>query len=361
MSIKKCIRLCLAFYLAAFLFGCASLGTTKPNSPFSGNSSPAMLNDVAQKKPLLVQELGRLPELHDRISPEEEKALEDLVRLYNENPSSFNAAFEQMYKIGKPEVRKYCSPLQALFWLAEDNELSNHKDLISDYSLEKLLKKSWKSNLLSYRLISDSQIREIIDGTVDEGVKNVYLDDLRNGRTYDLMQRDFVADYKRSKRTRTKVFSKKSAKIIKENLINVKSPRWGDTNIIIERLNAPELLDFYINENITYAHYSRGYHRGASSIIKERYGDCDDLAYFGRKVLSKAGYDVFGRIVGDTKTSCHIGLGVKLDDGSYLLAVEFDHSGNQMSGPYETLLEVDKAIGYGKRFSERGPFQFNWK
>ena len=95
-------------------------------------------------------------------------------------------------------------------------------------------------------------------------------------------------------------------------------------------------------------------------MIKDKYGDCDDLAYFGRIVLTKAGYDVFGRVVGDETVDCHIGLGIRLEDGSYLLAVHFNGSGNHMSGPYKTLLELDKALGYGYGYKERGPFYFNW-
>lgn len=119
-------------------------------------------------------------------------------------------------------------------------------------------------------------------------------------------------------------------------------------------------MDYYINHNITYKHRIPCFHRSPRSVINEKYGDCDDLAYFGRKVLTKAGYDVFGRIVGDIGTVCHIGLGIRLEDGSYLLAVDFDPRGNHMSGPYKTLLELDQALGYGSRYQRRGPLFFDW-
>ena len=77
-------------------------------------------------------------------------------------------------------------------------------------------------------------------------------------------------------------------------------------------------------------------------------------------VLRKAGYNVFGRILGDERSSCHIGLGVKLEDGSYLLAVHFNQSGNHMSGPYRTMLELDTALGFGNNYYERGPFFCDW-
>ena len=55
----------------------------------------------------------------------------------------------------------------------------------------------------------------------------------------------------------------------------------------------------------------------------------------------------------------HIGLGIRLENGSYLLAVDFTPAGNHMSGPYKTLLELDQALGYGVRYKTRDPFLFN--
>jgi len=36
---------------------------------------------------------------------------------------SSNDFVDKMYQVGIPEVRKYCSPLQALFWLACENRI----------------------------------------------------------------------------------------------------------------------------------------------------------------------------------------------------------------------------------------------
>jgi hypothetical protein len=187
------------------------------------------------------------------------------------------------------------------------------------------------------------------------------LDDLQNGYTYYQLQNSFVWYYNRSKRTHNQALSEKAAKIIEENLLTPKGvPRWEDFNAVADRLNSPELLDYYIDTNITYDHKIPRYHRSPRSVLKSRYGDCDDLAYFGRFVLTKAGYDVFGRIVGNKP--CHIGLGVKLEDGSYLLAVSFSNT-NYMSGPHKTMLELDKRLGYGGIGYEkiRGPFHFDWR
>lgn len=339
--------------------GCA-VGPTKPNDPYTGNTYPAVLNELAQTNPLLVNELGKLPELQDGVSESEMSALSDIVELYKSDPANFVNVFNEMYKVGLPEYRKYCSPLQALYWLAEDNEINISDNLLSDYSLRKLLKKAWNTGPFAQRLLSDTQIREVIDGIENEDIKKLFLDDIEKGIAFHHIQASLAANYERSKRIKRLSFSKKAEKIIEENLLTPqKHPtRWSNYNEIVERLNDPKLLDFYINHNIKYYHRIPTYHRSGRSIIKEGYGDCDDLANFGRIVLSKAGYEVFGRIV-ERGNTCHIGLGLKLDEGSYLLAVNMRDS-NNMSGPYSTILELDRALGYGPSYPTRDFFHFTW-
>jgi hypothetical protein len=52
--------------------------------------------------------------------------------------------------------------------------------------------------------------------------------------------------------------------------------RWKDFQKVMDRLNSSELLDFYIDHNIFYAHYIPSYHRPPVSVIKEKYGDLFD-------------------------------------------------------------------------------------
>jgi len=143
MTTKKIIRYflwsCLMLLLLAFFSGCA----TSPNIPFAGIPIPSTLAELNQRNPLLVQEIGKLPEIQDGISQLEEAALDRIIYLYDSNPERFNEVFKEMYQVGLPDVRKYCSPLQALFWLAEDGVLNSEIDLIKHYSLEELLSKAW--------------------------------------------------------------------------------------------------------------------------------------------------------------------------------------------------------------------------
>jgi len=98
---------------------------------------------IQKKSPLLEQELLKLPEIQDGISEPESEALEKLVDIYNENPETFDKVFEQMYQVGIPEIRKYCSPLQALFWIAKSGELGRDKNPLHNYSLSKLIGNAW--------------------------------------------------------------------------------------------------------------------------------------------------------------------------------------------------------------------------
>jgi hypothetical protein len=323
-----------------FYFGCSS---TKPNTPYKG-PCPESFNELAYKNSKLAEEIGKIPEIQNGISENDFVVIEKIVSVYNSNPLSFEKAFKEMYQIGLPEVRKYCSPLQALFWLAEDNILS--LDYVVEYSLHKLLDSAWTQKF------STNQVSQIIKGTKNERIRTKIIQysqdaNLEGATKYILLKYA----------NRPELFYGSARKIISKG-----PPRWNDINEIIDRMNSPELLDFYINSNIRYKFKIGGFHRSPSRVIKSRYGDCDDLAYFGKITLTRAGYDVFGRIVGDENTSCHIGLVIRLEDKSYLVAVDFrSNDYNHMNGPFKTLLEADKSLGYGYQYRQRGQFNFTWR
>jgi hypothetical protein len=134
--------------LCYVIVGCTSLGPAKPNEPFPGPYSFGF-NELADKNHLLAHELAKLPELQDGISEEEETALNILAEQYNANPDEFDSMFKQMYNVGIPGVRKYCSPLQALFWIAEEGLLHTINDLISNYCLKKGGYKAWDERIPS--------------------------------------------------------------------------------------------------------------------------------------------------------------------------------------------------------------------
>jgi hypothetical protein len=140
VKLKYIIKCFIGFLSLVVFIGCAS---TKPNTPYPG-PYPSGFNVLAHKNPLLAEELGKLPELQDGISEEEAASLGKIVELYNDDPVAFEAAFNKMYKIGIPEVRKYCTPLQALFWLYEKEDHKPGEEInLSRYSLRVLLDQAW--------------------------------------------------------------------------------------------------------------------------------------------------------------------------------------------------------------------------
>jgi len=155
------------------LYSCA----TKPNIPYPGRMTENF-SKLEQWNPLLANEIRKLPEFQDGVAVQEEKALDDLVELYANNPIVFSNAFKQMYQVGIPEVRKYCTPLQALYWLVEDGAFEETRFVLEDYQLFALLDYSWvlgntahifhwkwktKEAALLYQNCSDNALRVKID------------------------------------------------------------------------------------------------------------------------------------------------------------------------------------------------------
>ena len=134
------VNLILIFVFCISIYSCATT-PTKPNLPYLG-ANP-LLDEISKKNTLLGIELRKMPELKDGISPEENEALKRLVKLYNDDPDVFNSAFEEMYQEGLPDVRRYCTPLQALFWLVEDDKIDLAKASIRKYELMWILIYAW--------------------------------------------------------------------------------------------------------------------------------------------------------------------------------------------------------------------------
>lgn len=270
------------FYIIVFLWVILLGCSTTPNLPYQGSGYPGSFSKLALNNRLLANELAKLPELQDGISEKEARALDAIVNFYQENPDAFDSAFKQMYQIGLPEVRKYCSPLQALFWLAESGELEGNKDLIEGYSLEKLLDMSWKFE--DSLRISEFQITEIINGIKNEKMRNDYLDYSKRLPTGIILK--FInEDYNKNKFA----FTKESRKIIED----IKDPRWKSLDVVTERLNAPELIDYYERKRFTYGYNSRGSMydvRDYFYVFKYNQGHCVQITAFTIYCLRKAGY-----------------------------------------------------------------------
>jgi len=327
----KCPSCCiLIVILVLLLSGCASFGPTEPNIPFAGNHYPSMLIELARKNPLLVQELGKLPEIQDGVSESEASALEHIVEIHEEIPEDFDDAFNQMYKIGNPDVRKYCSPLQAVFWLAEGGRVDDARGILEHYSLDELLHTAWPSKK---SVLTEYQTLDIIDGMKNEKEREEYgerYSKIGNSKklwSHLLIEYLVEPDKFSEKGQRSLATLMKPPKPLKEE-------EWEDFNTVVERVNSLELFDYWVNNTITYGDPRVGYTKPATKTFKDKKGDCSDIAELGQTILDQAGYNVI-----KICTFNHV-MAYGKEDGFYWLAIDFTKVGNRLKGPFENIHDL---------------------
>ena len=152
----RLITIILFILPSILLSACSSFIQTKPNLPKINYPG---YNKIYELNPLLANELGKLPDLQNGYSEIENRALSTITIMYEQNMADFEKVFSTMYNVGLPTVRKYCSPLQALFWLASENIVPN--DFFKEYSLDKLLDNAWVFEKQS--VLNEGQILTVID------------------------------------------------------------------------------------------------------------------------------------------------------------------------------------------------------
>jgi hypothetical protein len=271
------LKLLITILLCSIFGGCVKLGPTKPNEPYYG-PYPESWQTIEKRNPLLAKEIGKMPEIQDGISDNEAFALEEIVRLYNLAPKNFDQTFGQMYQVGIPEVRKYCSPLQALYWLAENDQLSH--GFLDNYELRELLDRAWRLN--KPPRLSDEQVLEVVNGVRDKSQKRLFLQYTQNGID-DTTLRTIHTYYK----TYPDMFSRKSKKLLRGS-------RWVDFNQVTDRLNAPELIDYYEKKLFKYkiGAFESKYDSGnLHHVFRYHEGNCSQVTAFTVYCLRKAGYN----------------------------------------------------------------------
>lgn len=96
----------------------------------------------------LAVEAGRLPEFQDVVDEKHIKALQRFVDLIERANNDEKANLAKLLEEGMPEVRRYCTPLQAIFWILEKEENKNKNPLL--YSLNEILNLAWCNQLFEY-------------------------------------------------------------------------------------------------------------------------------------------------------------------------------------------------------------------
>jgi hypothetical protein len=124
-------------------------GNYKPTSSLKKDANflalKSLLSSLSRENQLLAYELGKLPEFMDSIDDEEVQAIKILAGFYSNHSNQFDNTFSKMYAVGKPEIRKYCSSLQALFWMILDGKIKQAEAIIMHYDLNQLLSQAWGS------------------------------------------------------------------------------------------------------------------------------------------------------------------------------------------------------------------------
>lgn len=288
--------------LFTLILGCSfSLLTTKPNPTYVANI-PSLVQSLPSKErigikatptgqegrasPLfekmyqfdseLAIELGRIPEFQDGVSEKEVLGLERFLSFTETLTEDEKKALKGILSIGRPEYRKFCSLLQGLFWLAEKGELSREDNPLKDYSLEKLLDRIWTFQ---------------IEYTKEEAIN--IIKNLRDKKNAERLLSEAQGDEKKlnemvnmfRKFTMEDLFEDKN--IFKKYGIS----RWSDFGVVVDRLNSPELVDYYERKNFNYADF-RG-RNDSYDVFTRKYGDCVAISLFTEYCLSRAGYKAY--------------------------------------------------------------------
>lgn len=357
--VRYCISLLATIVIGFFSISCTASGPTRPNASIldpeyvsqtgvDTAEAQAILTSISSQNELLAQELGKLPELQDGVNQKDVEALKNIQLFYQKNSDIFNDAFSQMYLEGIPEVRMYCTPLQAVFWLAEMNYFSYKSDVIEHYSLQNLIELAWNT---PSREASKRMLKIIDEYRTEEDKLQalvVYSESSLSAIKWHISQ-----DYHSGQNKFTDTGKKYILEEMSGEHVQTKDPRWTDYQVVTERINSPDLFDAYINKYMIYENI--GPARGAVKMFKTGAGHCTDGAYLARHMMRRAGYETFIRSVRwgpDDRFDVHTASGVILKDGSYLLVADFGgipgETPNTMGGPFRTLQEMDSRMSRGR-------------
>ena len=215
-------------------------------------------------------ELAKLPELKRTISIKEVESLKNILTLYEIDPLAFNIAFDKMCKEGIPEIRKFCTPLQALFWLSGKAQFSKQNNPLLNYDLESFLNKAWGVQGV---VLLEEDVKKIL-------TKFVYVEDKKE-----------IQSVLSKLSTDSSIFRNKS---FRDDVRD----KWSNFEEVTERLNSPSLIFKYVKPNLYYPNALRQ-PRGSPTTpptspeqtFKSKTGNCGSQALFVNYCLKKAGYD----------------------------------------------------------------------
>jgi hypothetical protein len=345
------LSLCSITFIG-WMFGCSTM--TKPNisiidRDYTTNTKREKdANFIELKKLLFVlaldnetlaNELGKLPELQGTITNQEIQALKELKRIFDNYPQKFNLAFGQMNQIGPPLVRRFDAPLQALFWLLLDGHPDEAKEIVLDYTLKDLLRAAWllkHTRHLNRWKWRTEEAKKLYNSCVDEDLRKK----IKEFYKKNMGATDYIISlsekYPISFTYKYKPF---------ENELRKQKNRWDDFGDVVDRINSPELIHYYIMSEYSYGFET---YRDPELTFQLKSGTPDSIARFGEFLLKKAGYKTFIRRVKVHGSKCakeHTGSGIVLADGNFLLVIDFP-KGKSITGPFDKVT-LDQVLSQG--------------
>lgn len=152
--------------------------TEEWEAPPPGEEVTALTDALKELKvsyPELFHELLKLPELEE-IDEKDDEAIENIAQLALD--ASYRTAFEFILSEGIKDKREYCTPLQALLWVAYDRELRSYSSL-RPYSLTKLISDAWKNTTTSKNYTSEKwqNFEEVVDRLNSSRLVSIYMMD----------------------------------------------------------------------------------------------------------------------------------------------------------------------------------------
>lgn len=237
----------------------------------------ALLERLYAIDPALGMEIGMLPELQGKVGERQILSLNRFINLISKVSKEEKSNLANLLKVGQPKFRRYCTPLQAIFWLLEEEETYVETFLKPNplhYPLKDILIYAWH-------------------------------------------------------------FSENS--------------HWNDFQIVTDRLNSPELINYYEQANFKYI--SHGECLGsARRIFKSKKGCCSDYTAFSVYCLRKAGYNARAiKVVSPTGKAYHVVCEYEDKDGNeYIMDVDcYSCTGGRGIVEKKKYLKKLPKIGYG--------------
>jgi len=300
------------------------------------------LAPLAEKNARLAGELRRLPEFSLNPDGPAPGGLATLLDTYLNRTRRFDSLFGEIYRIGR-YFGRYCAPLQAVYWLSREGRLEDFFRQMDGTGsiLDLLLGWAW---FQERRLFSHDDIGRIIDGIRSGQVMADYRQ-LRRRRNSTQLQTYILEDFQ----DKPQIFDPGDLPMIADTLGR---SRWQNFEAACDRLNAPELLHYYLKHRLTYA---RTPARGTYQTFRSGRGQCTDAAYFSRDMLRRSGYRTFVRSVkwsADPWGGLHTGAGIIDGNGHYMLVANFNGV-NRPSGPHKRIGSVDRCLARGNRIIDR--------